>query len=74
VARRSVEETGELGRTLVDPTVAQTRQNLEALKALTDAVDWDQMARAVDVSRRSRSTDDPRLGSVTPRSCARPAA
>lgn len=48
VARRSAEETAELGRVLVALTVAQTRQNLETLKALTDAVDWAQVSRAVD--------------------------
>ena len=51
VARRSAEETAALGRTLVDLTVAQTRQNLETISKLTDAVDWDQVAKAVDWDR-----------------------
>ena len=51
VAQRSAEETAELGRVLVDLTVAQTRQNLETLSALTEAVDWDQVAKAVDWDR-----------------------
>ncbi len=48
VARRSAEETAELGRVLVDLTVAQTQQNLDTFKALTGAVDWAQVAQAVD--------------------------
>jgi hypothetical protein len=41
----------ELGRALVDLTVAQTRQNLETWTALTGAVDWEQVAKAVDWDR-----------------------
>jgi hypothetical protein len=51
VAHRSAEGAAELGRVLVDLTVAQTRQNVETLKALTEAVDWDEVARAVDWDR-----------------------
>ena len=51
VAHRSAEETAALGRALVDLTVAQTRQNLETISALTQAVDWDQVAKAVDWER-----------------------
>lgn len=51
VAQRSAEGTAELGRLLVELTVAQTRQNLETLKALTEAVDWDQVAKAVNWDR-----------------------
>src|SRR3954470_16497646 len=51
VARRSAEETAALGRTLVDLSVAQTRESLETLSKLTDAVDWDQVAKAVDWDR-----------------------
>ena len=51
VATRSADETAALGRTLVDLTVAQTRENLETLSKLSDAVDWDQVAKAVDWDR-----------------------
>ena len=51
MAHRSVEGTAELGRVLLDLTVAQTRHYLETLNALTGAVDWDQVARAVDWDR-----------------------
>lgn len=51
VAHRSAEGAAELGRVLVDLTVAQTRQNIETLQALTEAVDWDEVARAVDWDR-----------------------
>jgi hypothetical protein len=51
VAHRSAEGTAELGRALVDLTVAQTRQNLETLQALSEAVDWDRAVQAVDWDR-----------------------
>src|SRR3954465_5959254 len=51
VAHRSADETAALGRTLVDLSVAQTRQNLETLSKLTNTVDWDQVAKAVDWDR-----------------------
>ena len=51
VAHQSAEGTAELGRVLVDLTVAQTRQNLETLQALTGAVDWERVAKAVDWDR-----------------------
>jgi hypothetical protein len=51
VTQRSAEGMAELGRALVDLTVAQTRQNLETWTALTGAVDWEQVAKAVDWDR-----------------------
>ena len=51
VVRRSVEGTAELGRAFVDLMGQQTRQNLETLKALSEAVDWDQVAKAIDWDR-----------------------
>jgi hypothetical protein len=51
VAHRSADGTAELGRVLVDLTVEQTQQNLEALSALTRAIDWDRVAQAVDWDR-----------------------
>jgi plasmid stabilization system protein ParE len=51
VERRSAEGTAELGRAFVDLMGQQTRQNLETLKALSEAVDWDQVAKAVDWDR-----------------------
>ena len=45
MAHRSAEGTAELGRVLVELTVAQARQNLETLSALTGAVDWDRLTR-----------------------------
>jgi Helix-hairpin-helix motif len=51
VARRAAEGTAELGRVLVDLTVAQARQNLETLTALAEAVAWDRVAKAVDWDR-----------------------
>jgi hypothetical protein len=51
VARRSAEGTAELGRALVELVGEQTRQNLETLKALNEAVAWDRAAKAVDWDR-----------------------
>lgn len=51
VAQRSADGTAEIGRVLVDLTVAQTRHNLETLNALTSTVDWDQVSKAVDWDR-----------------------
>ena len=51
VARRSAEGTAELGRALVELVEQQTRQNLETLKALSEAVDWGRAAQAVDWNR-----------------------
>ena len=48
VARRTAEGSAEFGQVLVDLMNAQTRHNLDALKAITDAVDWDQVVKAVD--------------------------
>jgi hypothetical protein len=45
VAHRSAEGTVEFGRVLVELTVAQARQNLETLSALTGAVDWDRLTQ-----------------------------
>ena len=51
VAHRSAEKTAALGRVLVDLTVTQTRENLETLSKLSGAVDWEQVAKAVDLDR-----------------------
>jgi len=51
VARRSAEGMAELGQALVELVGQQTRQNLETLKALSEAVAWDQVAKAVDWDR-----------------------
>ena len=40
--------TTELGRMVVELASEQARQNLETLKALTGAVDWNRFAKAVD--------------------------
>lgn len=48
VAQKSAEGTAELGRVLVDMLNQQTRHNLETFNALTQAVDWDRVAKAVD--------------------------
>ena len=48
VARRTAEGSAEFGQVLVDLLNAQTRHNLDAFKAITDAVDWDQAVKAVD--------------------------
>ena len=40
--------TTELGRMFVELASEQTRQNLEPLKALGSAVDWNRVAKAVD--------------------------
>jgi hypothetical protein len=50
-ASRSAEGTAELGQALVDLVGQQTRQNLETLKALNEAIAWDQVAKAVDWDR-----------------------
>ena len=51
VARRSTEGTAEIGRTLLSLAHEQTRQNLEILRALTAAIDWNQAVKAVDWER-----------------------
>ena len=39
-ARRTAESTAEISQVLVDLINAQTRQNIQALSALNEAVDW----------------------------------
>jgi hypothetical protein len=51
VMHRSAEATAELGRALMELMGEQTRQNLETLKALSEAVDWGRAAQAVDWDR-----------------------
>jgi hypothetical protein len=41
LAQRSAEGTAELGQALVDLVQEQARHNLETLKALAEAVDWE---------------------------------
>ena len=49
VAHRSAtNQTAALGRTLVHLTVAQTRERAGNSSKLTEAVDWNQVAKAVD--------------------------
>lgn len=48
VTRRSTEGTAELGQVLTGLIKEQAQHNVETLSALTDAVDWEQVARAVD--------------------------
>jgi hypothetical protein len=51
VAHRSAEGTAELGRALLDLVEQQTRHNLETWAALTEVVDWNQVAEAVNWDR-----------------------
>jgi competence protein ComEA len=51
VAHRSADATAELGRVFVDLLKEQTEYNLKALSAFASAVDWDQVAKAVDWGR-----------------------
>ena len=46
--RRSSEQAAELGRALLALAHEQTRHHLELLRALTDAVDWDNRTRTMD--------------------------
>ncbi len=48
VAQRSGEGTAELGRVLAELASEQVRHNVETLRALSGAVAWDQVAKAVD--------------------------
>ena len=45
---RSSEQAAELGRALLALAHEQTRHHLELLRALTDAVDWDNRTRTMD--------------------------
>jgi hypothetical protein len=45
---RSSEQAAELGRALLALAHEQTRHHLELLRALTDAVDWDNRTRMMD--------------------------
>jgi len=51
VALQSAEGTVEIGRTLLSLVHEQTRQNLDTMRALTAAVDWNKAAKAVDWER-----------------------
>lgn len=44
-ARRSAEGTAELGQALIELVNEQTRHNVEAFRALTRTVDWNQVAQ-----------------------------
>ena len=46
--RGSGEQAAELGRALLALAHEQTRHHLELLRALTDAVDWDNRTRIMD--------------------------
>jgi hypothetical protein len=46
--RRSSEQAAELGRALLALAHEQTRHHLELLRALTEAVDWDNRTRTMD--------------------------
>ena len=46
--RGSSEQAAELGRALLALAHEQTRHHLELLRALTDAVDWDNRTRIMD--------------------------
>lgn len=46
--RRSSEQAADLGRALLALAHEQTRHHLELLRALTDAVDWDNRTRMMD--------------------------
>ena len=50
-AQRSAEGASELGQALIELVHQQTRHNLETLTALSNAVDWDRVAKAVDWDR-----------------------
>jgi hypothetical protein len=45
VARRSAEGANEVGQALAELVKEQTQNNVEAFRALTRTVDWDQVAR-----------------------------
>ena len=45
---RSSEQAAELGRALLALAHEQTRHHLELLRALTEAVDWDNRTRTMD--------------------------
>jgi len=47
-AQRAAAGTTELGRAFVELASEQARHNLETLKALTGAVDWSRVVKAVD--------------------------
>lgn len=51
VTQRSAQGTAEFGRALIEVMNEQTRHNLETFSALTQAVDWDRVAKAVDWDR-----------------------
>ena len=51
VARLSSEGTAEIGRTLLGLMHEQTRQNLDMMRALIAAVDWNKAVKAVDWDR-----------------------
>ena len=51
VTHRSAEGATELGQAFVDLVHQQTRHHLETLTALSNAVDWDRVAKAVDWDR-----------------------
>ena len=46
--RRSSEQAAEFGRALLALAHEQTRHHLELLRALTEAVDWDNRTRTMD--------------------------
>ena len=48
LAQLSAAGTNELGRVFVELASEQARHNLETLKALTGAVDWSRVVKAVD--------------------------
>ena len=64
----SSERTAELGRALLALAHEQTRHHLEVLRALTEAVDWDNRTRTMDWGRILRLQ-----GEVLQRSQARTA-